>query len=70
MHPLYSPDFAPDYYLFRSLQNSLNGINLTSKKACEITCFGFLPRNLRSLWNNGSTQKNGRKSSIKTYICL
>ena len=26
LHPRYSPDLAPsDYYLFRSLQNSLNG---------------------------------------------
>ena len=26
LHPPYSPDLAPsDYYLFRSLQNSLNG---------------------------------------------
>jgi len=36
MHPLYSPDIAPsNYHLFRSLQNSLNGIKLASKEACE-----------------------------------
>jgi len=30
-HPPYSPDIAPfDYYLFRSLQNSLNGLNFAS----------------------------------------
>jgi len=32
MHPPCNPDLAPsDYYLFRSLQNSLNGVKLTSK---------------------------------------
>jgi len=36
MHPPYSPDIAPSYYhLFRSLQNSLNGVKLASKEACE-----------------------------------
>jgi len=36
MHPLYSSDIAPsDYHLFRSLQNSLNGVKLASKEACE-----------------------------------
>jgi len=34
MHPPYSPDLASDH-LFRSLQNSLNGVKLTSKEACE-----------------------------------
>ena len=29
-HPLYSPDFASDYFLFRSLQNSLNGKNFNN----------------------------------------
>ena len=36
MHPPYSPDIAlSDYHLFRSLQNSLNGVKLALKKACE-----------------------------------
>ena len=36
MHPPYSPDLAPsDYHLFRSLQNSLNGVKLASQEACE-----------------------------------
>jgi len=36
MHPPYSPDIAPsDYHLFRSLQNSLNGVKLASKETYE-----------------------------------
>lgn len=36
VHPPYSPDLAPsDFHLFRSLQNSLNGKNLTSLEACK-----------------------------------
>ena len=36
MHPPYSPDLAPfDCHLFRSLMNSLNGVKLASKEACE-----------------------------------
>jgi len=32
----YSSDLAPsDYYLFRTLQNSLNSVKLISKEACE-----------------------------------
>ncbi|KAG5323460.1 SETMR methyltransferase, partial [Acromyrmex heyeri] len=36
MHPPYSGLTAlSDYHLFRSLQNSLNGVKLASKEACE-----------------------------------
>ncbi|CAH2092000.1 unnamed protein product [Euphydryas editha] len=36
MHPPYSPDLAPsDYYLFRSLQNSLNGKKLADRNSAE-----------------------------------
>ncbi|KAG5309468.1 SETMR methyltransferase, partial [Acromyrmex insinuator] len=36
MHPPYNPYLASaDYHLFRSLQNSFNGVNLISKEACE-----------------------------------
>jgi len=36
MPPSYSSDLAPlDYYLFRSLQNSLHGVKLTSKEICK-----------------------------------
>ena len=36
MHPPYSLDLAPsNYHLFQSLKNSLNGVKLASKEACE-----------------------------------
>ncbi|EGI62126.1 Histone-lysine N-methyltransferase SETMAR, partial [Acromyrmex echinatior] len=36
MHPSYSSDIAlSDYHLFRSLQNSHNGVKLASKQICE-----------------------------------
>ena len=36
LHPPYSPDLAPsDYYLFRSLQNSLNGKTFNDDKAVK-----------------------------------
>ena len=36
MDPPYSPDLgASDYHLFQSLKNSLNGVKLVPKEACE-----------------------------------
>ena len=36
MHPPYNPDITPsDYHLFRIPQNSLHGIKLASREACE-----------------------------------
>ena len=36
MHQPYSPDLAPfHYHLFRSLKNSINGVKLAIKEACE-----------------------------------
>ncbi|KAJ0183521.1 hypothetical protein K1T71_001497 [Dendrolimus kikuchii] len=36
MHPPYSPDLAPsDFHLFRSLQNSLGSVRLTSREDCQ-----------------------------------
>ena len=36
MHSPYSPDLAPsNYHLFRCLKNSLNGVKLASRDACE-----------------------------------
>lgn len=36
MHPPYSPNLAPsDYHLFRTLQNSLNDVNLPNSNSCQ-----------------------------------
>ena len=36
LHPPHSPDFAPsDYYLFRSLQNSMNGKTFNDDEAVK-----------------------------------
>jgi len=43
MQQFYSPDLAPDYHLFRSLQNFLNDVKLTSKEACENLVAVFCP---------------------------
>jgi len=72
IHPPYSPDLASsDYHLFRSLQNSLNGVKLTSKETYEkIICRSFLSRNHRSSTLKGLWFyfKNGRKGRIKRHI--
>jgi len=52
--PPYSPDFAPsDYHLFQSLQNSLNGVKLTSKKAYENHLSQFFAQKSQKLYNDG-----------------
>lgn len=54
MHPPYSPDLAPsDYRLFRSLQNSLNGVKLTSKEACENHLSQFLAQKTQKFYSDG-----------------
>jgi len=57
MHPPYSPDI--DYHLFRSLQNSLNGVKLASKEACENHLKQFFDQKpeVLSRWNYGSAPK-------------
>jgi len=54
MHPPYSPDIAPsDYHLFRSLQNSLNGVKPASKEACENHLKQFFIRNHKQFYRDG-----------------
>lgn len=54
MHPPYSPDLAPsDYHLFRSLQNSLNGVTLASKEACEIHLAKFFTDKPKKFYSDG-----------------
>lgn len=54
MHPAYSPDLAPsDYHLFRSMQNSLNGVRLASREACENFVSQFFNEKPRSFYSKG-----------------
>jgi len=54
MHPPYSPDLAPsDYHLFRSLQNSLNGLKLASKEACENHLVEFFDQKPQKFYCDG-----------------
>ena len=55
MHPLYSSDIAPsDYHLFRSLQNSLNGLMaLASKEACENHLKQFFDQKSQKFYRDG-----------------
>lgn len=53
-HPPYSPDLAPsDYYLFRSLQNSLDGLKLTSKEDCEKHLSQFFAKKSQKFYTDG-----------------
>jgi len=60
MHPPYSPDItSSDYHLFSSLQNSLNGVKLASKEACENHLKQFFDQKpeVLSRWNYGFALK-------------
>ncbi|XP_014482317.1 PREDICTED: histone-lysine N-methyltransferase SETMAR-like [Dinoponera quadriceps] len=49
LHPPYSPDIAPsDYYLFRSLQNYLDGKTFKDDEAVKSHLDQFLPIKTRS----------------------
>jgi len=53
-HPPYLPDLAPsDDHLFRSLQNSLNGKNFDSLKACKNHLEQFISQKDAKFWENG-----------------
>ena len=68
LHPPYSPDLAPsDYYLFRSLQNSLNGKTFNDGVAVKSYLVQFLSIKTRSSMSveSWSYQKNGKRSLNK-----
>jgi len=70
MHLSYSPDLAPsDYHLFRSLQNSLNNVKLTSKEACE-NLLQFFVQKSQKFYSDGIMvlPQNGRKWSKTAHI--
>jgi len=54
-NPSYSPpDIAPsDYHLFRSIQNSLNGVKLASKEACENHLKQFFNQKPQKFYRDG-----------------
>ncbi|KAJ0173841.1 hypothetical protein K1T71_010990 [Dendrolimus kikuchii] len=64
MHPPYSPDLAPsDFHLFRSLQNSLGSVRLTSQEDCQNHLTQFFDQKPQNFYSNGitSTELPGRK---------
>ena len=68
LHPPYSPDHAPsNYYLFRSLQNSLNRKTFNDHVAVKSHLVQFLPIKTRSSMSveSWSYQKDGKKSLNK-----
>ena len=53
-HPPYSPDIAlPDYHLFRSLQNYLNGKNFDSLESLKNGVSSFFESKPRSFYDRG-----------------
>ena len=54
MYPPYSPDLAlSDYHLFRSMQNSLNGVKLDFREAFENYLSQFFAEKPRNFYTDG-----------------
>ncbi|KAL0880854.1 hypothetical protein ABMA27_002037 [Loxostege sticticalis] len=54
MHPPYSSDLAPsDFHLFRSLQNSLGSVRLTSREDCQNHLSGYFDQKPQNFYSNG-----------------
>ena len=54
IHPPYSPDMAPsDFYLFWSLQNSLNGKDFNSQEDCKRHLEKFFAQKDEKFWEDG-----------------
>ena len=58
MHPPYSPDLAPpDYYLFLSLHNSLNGKTFDNDEAIKLSCIQFIAEKSQKFYERGIMNK-------------
>ena len=73
MHPPYNSNIVPsDYHLFRSLQNSLNGVEFQrQKRPVKITCRSFSPRNHTKVVQRrdyGFTSKMAKSSNKTAHI--
>ncbi|KAJ0183740.1 hypothetical protein K1T71_000163 [Dendrolimus kikuchii] len=73
MHPPYSPDLAPsDFHLFRSLQNSLGTIRLTSREDCQNHLSQFFDQKPQNFYSNEITSLPTRWQKViqqnGTYI--
>ncbi|KAJ0178716.1 hypothetical protein K1T71_005491 [Dendrolimus kikuchii] len=73
MHPPYSPDLAPsDFHLFRSLQNSLGSVRLTSREDCQNNLSQFFDQKPQNFYSNGITSLPTRWQKViqqnGTYI--
>ena len=54
LNPSYSPDLAPsDYYLFRSLQNSLNGKTFNDEEAVKLHLVQFFSDKDQKIYERG-----------------
>jgi len=63
-HPPYSPDFAPDFHLFRSLQNSLNSKTFASKDLIKQYLDKFLAEKDGKFYERGIMKLPGRWQKI------
>lgn len=64
-HPPYSPDLAPsDYHLFRSLQNSLNGLTFHRVEDIKNHLVRFFEKKDRTFWERGIFSLADRWSKV------
>jgi len=68
-HPPYSSDIAPsDFYLFRSLQNSLIGKNFTSLEDCKKQLEEFFAYKIRKFREDGIFKLKGSAKLLKKTV--
>ena len=54
IHPPYSPDIAPpDFHLFQSLQNYLNGKNFDFLEDCKRHLEQYFAQKYKKFWEDG-----------------